>query len=334
MSVAARRTAPLDHTTEAAIEWLVVMRSGEATPTDRQAFERWLQRDAAHQQAWQRLTGPVDGLFANARAVNQRHPGQADAIDGALHDSLRHAAQRRSMLRGALALGGVSASAALLAHRSWPLQDLLADLRTGTGERRQFALADGSSVLLNARSAANALTGRGPRGVVLQGGEAIAQVVAAAEPFTLRSLHGQADVAPGVAARLLVRQGPQHSLAVALEQPLQLTTAQGAQQTLVPGQAAWFGHHGIDTAPYMAATAATWQRGQLEVHDRPLGEVVAALQAYRRGLLRITSAAAALRVYGSYPLDDTDRALEAMAQTLPVAVHRHPGGWLVRIDVA
>ncbi|MFE8646372.1 DUF4880 domain-containing protein [Sphingomonas sp. NCPPB 2930] len=324
----------VDRATEAAIDWLVVMRSGEATPAEALAFERWLQGDARHRETWQQLAGPVDRLFGSARGAGQRSPGQAGAIATALHDSARRATQRRQVLRGALAFGGVAAGAAVFADRSWPLQDLVADLRTGTGERRGFALADGSRLLLNARSACDAQDSAGQRGLRLRGGEAIAQVLPGARPFVLRNAHGQARSASDTAAQMLVRQGPQRSLAAAIEGPLQLTAANGLQRLLAPGQAAWFGPEGIEPAAVQAASAASWQRGRLEVHDRPLGEVIAALQAYRRGLVRISPAAAALRVYGSYPLDDTDRALAAIGQTLPVAVHLHSGGWLVRIDLA
>ncbi|MNY74104.1 fec operon regulator FecR [compost metagenome] len=70
------------------------------------------------------------------------------------------------------------------------------------------------------------------------------------------------------------------------------------------------------------------------MQDRPLGEVIAALRAYRTGFVRISPEAAALKVYGSYPLDDSAAALASIAETLPVAVHVHPGGWLVRIELA
>jgi transmembrane sensor len=70
----------------------------------------------------------------------------------------------------------------------------------------------------------------------------------------------------------------------------------------------------------------------LEAHDQPLGEVVEALRAYRTGFIRISSQAAALRVYGSYALDDGERALAALAETLPISVRVFQRGWLVMID--
>jgi transmembrane sensor len=50
----------------------------------------------------------------------------------------------------------------------------------------------------------------------------------------------------------------------------------------------------------------------------PLGEWVAELGRYRRGVLRCDPAVAGLRVSGAFPLDDTDRALQLLADTFPV----------------
>lgn len=322
--------------TDDAIGWLVLLRSGEATAADQNAFDDWLRRNPAHGAAWQRLAGPVDGAFAAARALNQRVPGQADTIAQALADAATHAQRRRRMLRGALALGGVGLGTGLLAQRFTPLQDALADLRTGTGERRRFALADGSTLLLNARSAVDVAYTGSQRAVRLRSGECIASV----QPDTLRPFvalcqHGSVHVPPGAAAtRFLLRQEADRSLAVALQGSVELAPADapGARQPLAPGQAAWMTPTSTTPAPEAAPTATAWQQGLFVVNDRPLGEVVAALRPYRHGLLRIAPEAARLRVHGSYPLDHTDRALAIIADTLPVAVHVYRGRWLVRIE--
>ncbi|MES2529742.1 MAG: DUF4880 domain-containing protein [Pseudomonadota bacterium] len=324
----------LDAVTEEAIDWLVLMRSGEATAADRQALEDWLVRSSAHQRAWSHLAGTVDAAFAPARRVNQRHPGQADTLSAALAGSAVRSGRRRRLLQGALAIGGVGVTTGLLADRLVPVGDLLSDWRTATGERRSFMLADGSSLLLNARSAADGATTSRQREVRLRRGEAIVDAAAVAGPFLLVGAHGHLAVGSGRAARFLLRQEEERSLAVALRDSLTLASASGLDRVLRAGEAAWFGPAGIERAPGLAATAAAWQRGQLEVHDRPLGDVIAALRPYRRGFIRISPEAARLRVYGSYPLDDTDRALLTIGETLPLVVHRHSGGWLVRIDVA
>lgn len=325
-----------DAVTDAAIGWLVQLRSGEATAADRAAFDAWLARDARHRQAWERLAGPVDGAFGIARAAAARVPAQADAVAAALARVAAQNRQRRRVLRGALALAGVGASTALVAERFVPLEHLLADHSTGTGARASFALADGSSLLLNARSAADSTVDAEGRLLRLRNGACIATVQAdALRPFEAQCRDGSVQVAAGTSARFLLRQDATRSLAVALQGRIALASADDAAHALlVAGEASWLTPAALAPAPETVAGATGWQQGRFIADDQPLGDVVDALRAYRPGVLRMSPQAARLRVYGSYPLDDSDRALAILADTLPVVVHRHSGGWLVRIEAA
>ena len=51
-----------------------------------------------------------------------------------------------------------------------------------------------------------------------------------------------------------------------------------------------------------------------------LADLLAALRVYRPGLLLWDDAIAGLRVSGVFPLDDTDRVLQALAQALPIQI--------------
>ncbi|MNV69847.1 fec operon regulator FecR [compost metagenome] len=90
---------------------------------------------------------------------------------------------------------------------------------------------------------------------------------------------------------------------------------------------------GVQRLSIPAQTAAAWEQGQIQLHDQPLGDLILALRPYRRGYVRISPAAARQRVYGAYSLDDTDRTLAIVAETLPVRVRRYGAGALVIIDM-
>ncbi|MNF09808.1 fec operon regulator FecR [compost metagenome] len=62
-----------------------------------------------------------------------------------------------------------------------------------------------------------------------------------------------------------------------------------------------------------------------------LGEVIDALRPYRDGVLRISEAAAKLRVFGVFPLDDSERSLQSLAQVLPITLSRY--GPITLIDI-
>jgi Fe2+-dicitrate sensor, membrane component len=71
-----------------------------------------------------------------------------------------------------------------------------------------------------------------------------------------------------------------------------------------------------------------WTRGLLSVSDRPLGEVIAQLARYRQGILRCDPQVAQLRVSGTYPLLQSDVALNALQQTLPISLQRVTRYWV------
>ncbi|CAB5714720.1 fec operon regulator FecR [Delftia tsuruhatensis] len=332
--MAAVQGAALDAATEAAVGWLVTLNSGEVSASERQGFEHWLQADARHRSAWEQLHGPLQQMLSPLR------PGTAGRMGEAMSEAMgraeARARRRRSLLRGALGLGGMALGAGFVAHRHAPIHQWTADLRTGTGERCEFALPDGSTVTLDARSAADLDFSGGRRNVFLRQGAVLAHAAPRAwvvgqggDAFTVRTAHGRVRA---LGTRFVVRQDADSTLVSMLEHSVRITTTEGHSQVLQQGRSARFGRAGIAEDPTDPATASAWQRGMLEAHDLPLGEVVQALRPYRAGFIRVAPRAAALHVYGTFSLDDTDRALAALAETLPIAVKVYQRGWLVTIE--
>ena len=324
----------LDATAQVAVHWMVTLHSGEATAAERRAFDAWMGASASHRQAWRQLTGAVSDTLARAAAGAQDSPAAPGALLGevlARHE-LR-ARQRRRLLRGALGLGGITAGAALVVERHLPVAQLTADLRTGTGERRDVALPDGSLLTLDARSAVDLDFRAGHRTVTLRQGALIARVAPARNSddaaFIVRTPHGTLRA---LGTGFVVRLDAMHSRVGMMEHSVDIRTVHGDRHTLAEGRSAQFDANGITLTDEAPTGIAAWQRGMLEAHDQTLGEVVQTLRAYRPGFVRITSDAAALRVYGTYALDDTDRALTAIGETLPLKIRIFRGGWLVTIE--
>lgn len=324
--------------------WLVLLNSGAVSADEQRGFQRWLEADPGHRSAWDQLQSPLQHLLAPLRPAAAERAAFPSAnergkpLNGLLSDTLARAEartrQRRNLLRGALGVGGVAVSATLVASRYTPVTQWTADLRTGTGERRDFALPDGSTVTLDARSAADIDFAHGRRTVTLRQGALVARAAPAATtpggaPFIVRTVHGQAQA---LGTRFVVRQEAEQTLVSMLEHRVEITTPQGDRLRLDEGRSARFGASGIAPADDTPDAASAWQHGMLEAHDQPLGDVVEALRAYRPGFIRVEPRAAALRVYGTYALDDTNRALAALAETLPVQVRIYQRGWLVVIE--
>ncbi|ALM86107.1 FecR domain-containing protein [Bordetella sp. N] len=304
-----------------AVDWMVLMESGRVSRDEATRFQEWLAGDARHEHAWQTVTAAVGDALGSVRG------GQ----DGARHAAVASAALRRPPARRKWMLGAVALLAAggtYGVHRQMPVNLLAADLRTGTGERRRFELEDGSTIDLNARSAANLAFSASERRLRLLAGAMVADVRNDERPFVAANDDGEVHTQQGVFA---LSQDESGSTVTVLRQQV-VVWAGGLQLPLAAGHALRFSANDVGPVRDASEDAAAWRQGMLFVRDEPLENVIESLRAYRRGWLRISPEAGRLRVMGAFSLDDSDATLDALSQTLPIVVRRH-GGWLVTIDM-
>lgn len=322
--------APLDAATEQAIDWLVQLDSGHSNDGDQKAFEHWLAAAPAHGAAWaalqQRLNQRLSPALSQLQADGHAAPGVR-----ALSTPPDRRARRRALLGGAAAALLTATGGGLWADRRAPLAAWSADLRTGTAERRRFALADGSDLLLNARSAVDLDFSGTQRRVRLRAGALIVHAAADAHrPFVVHSAQGTVQA---LGTRFMVQQDEGRTLVSALEHSVRLSARHdSASVDLREGASAWIEADRIAPLATARVDPSAWSTGVLEVHDQPLGEVIDALRPYTPALLRVSPEAARVGVYGVYPLDRPMDALQALVDTLPLRVRRW-GDWVVHVDV-
>ncbi|KIU53897.1 iron dicitrate transport regulator FecR [Pseudomonas putida] len=317
----------VDSATQAAVDWLLRLESVPPGDARHQAFEAWLSASPSNRHAWQRVNALLSQPLASLEEAEARSPGQRQAASRSLLAAPVHG--RRKVLGGGLAMLLLGLGAGGIANRLTPLEGLFADLHSATGERKRVTLADGSELLLNARSAVDIRFDAAQRRVLIREGEVLVRVAAdAARPFVIATAHGEARA---LGTQFLVRQSRDHSLVAVQQHSVRLTTRGGASSVVEEGQAARFDAQGIHPEAVSLRSRADWQSGQLVVHDEPLGEVVEVLRRYRPGLLRISPQAAQVRVFGVFSLDDSDATLHALAETLPIRLEQY-GGWLTRIE--
>lgn len=304
---------PLDPLTEAALGWLVKLHSGSETAGDWTAYQDWKaasldQRRAADraEKLWERL-GPV------LKPRPRRRPSGA-------------------VLALFIAIG--AAGIAFSAGPFGPPAAFFADYRTGLDERRVVALADGSTMELDAGSAVDIDFGPDRRRLVLHAGQVYVTVARdPARPFVVAAADGTTR-ALGTAfevrredggARIVVAE---HAVEVAYagaERSQRVEVKAGEQVAYAP--AIGLGR----PEPANAAMLTAWRRGQLIFDGRPLAAVIAEMGRYQRG--RIIIADAGLRdlpVTGVFSTSDADALLDALPAILPVEVWRLPGLAVIR----
>lgn len=312
-----------------AAEWFALLESGGATERDRARWRAWCEAGPAQLSAWQRVEA-VRRQFAPLAS-----DGERKAADAALALAARLRSRRQSLKQ--LTLVGTGSAIAWLAAPQWPVSTLLAgwraDLRTGTGtgDTRAIALADGTRVWLNNRTALDTRYDAARRRLLLHGGEIFIETAHDDRPFivetgnwALRALGTRFNV------RALADEGVRLDVfegAVAVRLP----GATEETAVVAAGRRVHLGNGG-PAAPLASDPAReAWVHGVLLADDLPLADFAAELARYRHGHLAVAPEVAALRVVGAYPLNDPDRALAMLEAALPVRV-RTVLPWWVSIE--
>ncbi|MFZ5507586.1 MAG: FecR domain-containing protein [Pseudomonadota bacterium] len=321
---AALATAPGVQCLEQAAQWYATLRDGNATDQHRQAWQAWLARSPEHAAAWQHIEN-VSRRFEPLRGGGAR--GRAAAVAGAEAARATALGRRRALngLAGVLAAG----AAAWLGWRHTALPELMvalrADHRTGTGERRDLVLADGTRVWLNTATAVQVDYKAEQRRVVLLYGEVLVDTVPDRRPFFVETGFGRMQA---LGTRFTVRHSEARTRLDVFEGAVEVHTPRGTARRVDAGHAARFDADGIGPLEEADRMREAWSRGRIPADNLPLGELLAELARYRRGRISVAPAVAGIRVMGVYPTDDTDRALAMLERNLPIRVHRSLPWWV------
>lgn len=299
-----------------AAQWMALLQSGDVSLGERAAFEAWRTADPRHQQIIEQMGGGLNLL---------RNPNLRAVPRNSLLHSLNAPSSRRRFISGSLSVLGVAVLAGLLGRRYGWLPEA-GELSTGTGERRDFALQDGSALTLNARSRVVPLFDSTQRLLALRSGELLVDVAKdPSRPFVVETEHGRIRA---LGTKFLVQHNDDSTRLVMLHSQVEVVTASGARQVVEAGESLLFNDRGILPLQRSNGHESAWTQGRLEVRDRPLSEVIDSLRRYRRGIVHVSAEVADLRLSGLYPLDDSDRTLQLLERSLPIRILWHNPYWI------
>lgn len=319
---------PSHRAMEQAAEWYALLGSEEATETDRKRWLTWLAHDPEHQQAWQYVE-QVSRRFAPLQST----PDPRRTAEG-LWEAHTRLLQRRRVLAGIAGLAGAGLiGLGTWRHKPLPLmaQAWRADYRTATGETRKLELPDGSRLWLNTGTAVDQHFDARQRRLQLVTGEAFIDTAPdPSRPFVIETPQGWLRA---LGTRFTVRLDGEQTLLAVYEGAVRIRTRQGAGVTLQAGEQVRFGAEAPDSVQPADPAREAWRRGVMVAQDITLREVVAELSRYRHGHLGLDPEVADLRVFGNFPLTDTDDTLDMLASALPVRIRRTLPWW-VSIEAA
>ncbi|AFT69503.1 Anti-FecI sigma factor FecR [Alloalcanivorax dieselolei B5] len=302
-----------------AARWYAVLQSPEVTRADQRAWQHWLTRAPSHRLAWREVE--------RVQASMTRVPGAVAA------PVLRDAALSRRELLNRLGMIAVAAPLGLLAWRLAPWQQWQAQYTTATGEQRPLVLADGSQLMLNTATRVDVDFSANHRRISLHRGEILVQTApdpnSPVRPFLVDCPQGRVQA---LGTRFLVRREGDETRVTVLEKAVRVRPSGGdSSRDIHQGEQLCFTRDQLGQTLPARANAGSWVTGNLMVVDMPLRELLHELGRYRQGHLSCGDAIADLKISGSFPLSDTDRALNVISQTFPVRQFRLTAYWVTLV---
>ncbi|WP_237884676.1 FecR domain-containing protein [Pseudomonas sp. PGPR40] len=300
---------------DAAIAWQLSLDSGNAV--EREEFAKWHAAHEEHARAWRQL-GMLDQRFSVASG-----PARTALLQS--RESLRR--RVRKLGSGLASIVAVIGLALFAGDRYLPIDYWLADQRTATGEQRTLRLTDGTLINLNTHSAVDVRFDEKQRLIVLQEGEILVETGHGdARPFIVETREGSMRA---LGTRFLVKREEEGTRLSVLKSAVAAHPESSLEeQILREGQQVLMRSNGLGSIIALNPGADAWTHGMLVVDNARLEDLVRELGRYRRGHLGVTPEVADLRITGSFPLNDTDKALSALLPTLPVQIEQHTSWWV------
>lgn len=318
---------------EAAIGWCIRLDAGDLSPAEHRALRDWLAGDANRQSHLDQALALWAGIEADAETpelIALRHEAR-DAMACAAARRPRAVLRRTpwQAIAAALALVAVALAALL-----WQQQGG-AVYRTGIGERRVVALADGSRLSLDADSVVSTAFTDQRRDLTLVRGRARFKV--AKNPLRPFAVHVGRDVVVATGTEFSVEaltgeirvglfEGHVAILHDAGRGPVATLARRGdrlvpAERALVPGSELRLAAGAAAASITPLAAGDGLDEGQLSFTAEPLAIAAERMNRFA-GARRIVVAPAVadLRISGVFNAGDSDAFAQAVAATLPTRV--------------
>lgn len=302
-----------------AIQLMLRLRESGHAPALQQECRQWRTAHHEHEQAWQRVIHLHQDL--DLRAI----PGAGLALQ-TLETSQRRLHRRQALkLLGGVAMVG---TAAWLGKDLDAVNDWTSDYATGTGERRSFALPDGSQMQLNTRSTVDLAFNDQQRLVRLKQGE----LMIACNPQRSMLVETRDALLEGFEGRFVARQDSDCTQVcvshgrVAIHRP-----DNGQLQWIESGQNWRLDALGTHRLEQVDMDAMAWTEGLIVTRNMRLFDFLAQVSRYRHGYLGCSDDIADLRLSGVFRLEDPEQLLQLLPRTLPVRL-RQRTRWWVRVE--
>lgn len=304
------------HILEQAALWFARQEDDALNDADQQAFDNWLAASTRHRAVYHELSGIWYETAELPKPVHQTRIVPLPANNN-------RKPQRLTVFGSwwSVAAAGIVAAVMLSGITLYDVPTRIqADAYTAKGQSKHIVLPDGSTADLNTASAIEVLYSPQQRAIRLLKGEALFSVAPdKTRPFKIITNDGTATALGTIYA---VKQASGHTEVTVLESKVEVQgNADSAPAAILNAneQVSFTKVSVSEITPVDADSATAWRRGKLIVNDRPLQEVIAELNRYHAGLIRITdNDIGQLRVSGVFETKNTSDVVSDLEAALHI----------------
>jgi transmembrane sensor len=324
-----------------AAQWFAIFADGEVSDQEQQEFMQWL-KSKDNQQAW----SFVDGVSQNF--TNVRDSKHHDLALNALGNINPNQTRRNTLkILSLLPLSVLFSWVGYKHTRFGPviqasLAGYINDYATDIGDISHINLADNSQVSLNTASAINVKYDNNLRLIDLVRGEilittskdarrfevntVVARLRALGTRFNVRQFSDNKVQLSVFEGSVSIYQGKNWQEGMANQYPFNQKSL-NQEHIVKAGQQVMIIHDTIHTLAPVTDKQSSWQQGLLFANEIPLEEFIEQVARYRKGYLAVSPDVANLRIMGSFPLNDTDKILTMLSNSLPIKVNNILPWW-------
>lgn len=361
MNRTSNQEAVVDPATREAAEWFARLRADDATEAERVRFQRWLDADPHHREAYagfERFWSATGDYAADNAVAHEVRTAETAAVRESPPDRRRRIP--RYAMRGMQGLAAACVLAVATALLWQPIQESRGIYSTAIGEQRSIPLADGSRVMLNTGTRIRVAYSEQARTVHLENGQAYFRVVKNPErPFQVETENGSVR-AVGTEFEVYENAGEiivtviEGSVAVSergadravtgTPQRQQQPAGQPAAQTpvkktekllraqeriaLAPGKA--FELVAVDPIPLKRSVA--WTSGRLVFDDEPLRNAIDEVNRYSKQRVLIGDARLqSLHISGVFRVGDTGDFVHTVSEYFSLRVENRGGDYVLTV---
>ena len=305
-----------------AAEWIVLIQASALTDAQQIEFEAWKNQSEAHQTAWLKAEYLLSSF--------EHFPENGHEIIKKGNQAARFQWTKQLVVACITCLGSI------IAWNSEYKYLWLSDYSTAIGQQKNVILKDGTQLQLNTDTALDVRYTSHQRTLRLHYGEI--QIHTAKEthsdrPFFVETESAHLQALGTVFNVQYLKNKQQQTCLGVIESAVKVTLNQSKKMTVVQaGEQLCFDDTDFKALGQLDPNVLVWTNQMIMAFEMPLVQLFQEIGRYQHQYVDIDPQLKALKISGSYPVNNLTQLQSALELSYPIRMQRHLGDHVIKIQ--